>query len=85
MTAKARYDKLQGDRSAFLHKARQCADLTLPYLIRDDQEYTKSMEVLVTPWQSVGAKGVVTLASKLMLALLPHRQASLSYRWMRQR
>ena len=24
-----------------------------------------------TPWQSVGAKGVVTLASKLMLALLP--------------
>ena len=29
------------------------------------------MEVLVTPWQSVGAKGVVTLASKLMLALLP--------------
>ena len=29
------------------------------------------MEVLITPWQSVGAKGVVTLASKLMLALLP--------------
>jgi len=26
---------------------------------------------LITPWQSVGAKGVVTLASKLMLALLP--------------
>ena len=24
-----------------------------------------------TPWQSVGAKGVTTLASKLMLALLP--------------
>lgn len=71
MTAKSRYDKLYGDRSAFLHKARQCADLTLPYLIRDDEEYTKAKEVLVTPWQSVGAKGVVTLASKLMLALLP--------------
>ena len=27
--------------------------------------------MLKTPWQSVGAKGVVTLASKLMLALLP--------------
>ena len=26
---------------------------------------------LKTPWQSVGAKAVVTLASKLMLALLP--------------
>ena len=42
-----------------------------PYLIRDDNEYTKNMELLITPWQSVGAKGVVTLASKLMLALLP--------------
>jgi hypothetical protein len=30
-------------------------------------EYTK----FKTPWQSVGAKGVVTLASKLMLGLLP--------------
>ena len=27
--------------------------------------------LLKTPWQSVGAKAVVTLASKLMLALLP--------------
>ena len=71
MTAIARYNKLQGDRSAFLHKARQCSDLTLPYLIKDDNQSNKNMEVLVTPWQSVGAKGVVTLASKLMLALLP--------------
>ena len=70
-TAKQRYDKLQGDRSAFLTVARQCSDLTLPYLIRDDLEYTKSMETLITPWQSVGAKGVVTLAAKLMLALVP--------------
>ena len=71
MKAKERYDKLQGDRTAFLNVARRCADLTLPYLVRDDMEYTKSMETLVTPWQSVGAKGVVTLASKLMLALIP--------------
>ena len=71
MKAKERYDKLQGDRTAFLTVARRCADLTLPYLVRDDQEYTKSMETLITPWQSVGAKGVVTLASKLMLALIP--------------
>mgnify|MGYP000261559712 FL=1 len=71
MKAKERYDKLQGDRSSFLSAARRAADLTVPYLIRDDNEYTKNMEILVTPWQSVGAKGVVTLASKLMLALLP--------------
>ena len=71
MKARGRYNKLQGDRAAFLDTARRCADLTIPYLIRQDQELTKYKEPLITPWQSVGAKGVVTLASKLMLALLP--------------
>ncbi len=36
MKAKERYDKLQGDRTAFLNIARQCSDLTLPYLVRDE-------------------------------------------------
>jgi len=71
MTAKTRYDRLTSDRSHFLNTARQAADLTLPYLIRDDEVYTKGSVKLTTPWQSQGAKGVVTLASKLMLALLP--------------
>ncbi len=71
MTAKTRYDRLSSDRSQFLNTARQAADLTLPYLIREDQTYSKGSVNLKTPWQSQGAKGVVTLASKLMLALLP--------------
>ena len=71
MTAKSRYDRLSSDRSQFLNTARQAADLTLPYLIREDETYTKGSLKLTTPWQSTGAKGVVTLASKLMLALLP--------------
>ena len=71
MTAKQRYDVLQGDRSQFLDKAWEASMLTLPYLIRRDDDPTKGTRVLPTPWQSVGAKGVVTLASKLMLALLP--------------
>jgi len=71
MTAKSRYDRLSSDRSQFLNTARQAADLTLPYLIREDETYSKGSLKLTTPWQSVGAKGVVTLASKLMLALLP--------------
>jgi hypothetical protein len=71
MKAKTRYDRLSSDRSQFLNTARQAADLTLPYLIRDDEVYTKGSVKLTTPWQSQGAKGVVTLASKLMLALLP--------------
>ena len=71
MTAKQRYDYLASDRSQFLDVARQAADLTLPYLIRGEEDYQKGARYLPTPWQSVGAKGVVTLASKLMLALVP--------------
>ena len=71
MTAKQRYDYLASDRSQFLDVARQAADLTLPYLIRGEEDYQKGARHLPTPWQSVGAKGVVTLASKLMLALVP--------------
>ena len=71
MTAKQRYDRLSSRRSQFLNSARQASDLTLPYLIRDDELTSKSSLRLPQPWQSTGAKGVVTLASKLMLALLP--------------
>src|SRR6056300_1938860 len=71
MSAKTRYDVLSSDRSQFLNEAEQASKLTLPYLIRGHEEHTYGMKNLLTPWQSVGAKGVVTLASKLMLALLP--------------
>jgi hypothetical protein len=71
MTAVSRYNQLASYRSNFLTMARRASDLTLPYLIRGENDYTKTAKHLVTPWQSVGAKGVVTLASKLMLALLP--------------
>lgn len=71
MNAKKRYDELSSDRTQFLDEARQASELTLPYLIRGHEEYHSGMKQLKTPWQSVGAKGVVTLASKLMLALLP--------------
>ena len=71
MSARTRYDYLASDRSQFLEEARQASELTLPYLIRGHEEYTMGMKQLKTPYQSVGAKGCVTLASKLMLALLP--------------
>ena len=70
MKARKRYDELHGERSQFLDVAVECSQLTLPYLIRrDDGQVTH--RPLKTPWQSIGAKSVVTLASKLMLALLP--------------
>jgi len=70
MTAKKRYDALSSDRSPFLNTADEATKLTLPYLITRD-ENKSSARNLKTPWQSVGAKGVVALASKLMLATLP--------------
>ena len=72
MTAKQRYDVLSSDRTQFLRIAEEATKLTLPYLVRGEEEFTKgTARNLSTPWQSVGAKGVVTLSAKLMLALLP--------------
>ena len=70
MTAKQRYDVLSSNRSQYLNIAEQASKLTIPYLVSLDDN-SKGARNLTTPWQSVGAKGVVTLAAKLMLSLLP--------------
>ena len=70
MKAKQRYDALRSTRDDFLDQGVAASRLTLPYLVKQDDDYSTHKN-LTTPWQSVGAKGVVTLASKLMLALLP--------------
>jgi hypothetical protein len=69
--AKVRYNQLSSDRHQFLDTAVECSELTLPHLIVDDLQTRQNHKRLKTPWQSVGAKSVVTLAAKLMLALLP--------------
>ena len=71
MTARERYNQLSTGRSQFLDTAVECSRLTLPYLITDDNSTKINRRSFQTPWQSVGAKAVVTLAAKLMLALLP--------------
>ena len=71
MTARERYNKLSTSRQQFLDKAVDCSKLTLPYLIDDDTSTKQHHKSLSVPWQSVGAKCVVTLAAKLMLAILP--------------
>ena len=71
MSAKERYDYLSSDRSQFLNEAEDASKLTLPYLIRGHEDTRGGMKQLPTPWQSVGAKGVVALASKLSLSLVP--------------
>ena len=71
MSARERYNQLSTGRTQFLNKAVECSELTLPYLIQDDNATRINHRSFQTPWQSVGAKAVVTLAAKLMLALLP--------------
>ena len=71
MKARERYNQLSTARHQFLDTAVECSELTLPYLITDDTTTKQNFKRLPSPWQSVGAKAVVTLAAKLMLALLP--------------
>tara|TARA_R100001594_G_scaffold1102_1_gene4639 strand:+ start:620 stop:2218 length:1599 start_codon:yes stop_codon:yes gene_type:complete len=69
--ARERYSQLTTNRSQFLDTAVECSELTLPYLIQEDVSPRGGKIKLQQPWQSVGAKAVVTLAAKLMLAMLP--------------
>ena len=69
--ASQRYSQLSSGRSQFLDMAVECSELTLPYLVQHDNATKQGKKHLTQPWQSVGAKSVVTLAAKLMLALLP--------------
>mgnify|MGYP001290853023 FL=1 len=72
--ARELYSKLSSDRSPFLDVAVEASELTLPYLVTRDASY-KGSKTLLQPYQSVGAKAVVTLAAKLMLALVPPQTA----------
>ena len=74
--AASRYSALSSSRAVYLDKAWVCSQLTLPYLIRKgDYDNSTNAKIDKTPWQSVGAKGVSVLSSKLMLALLPPQQS----------
>jgi len=69
--ASERYSHLSAERAQFLDMAVECSELTLPYLVQHDTSQKQGKKALSQPWQSVGAKAVVTLAAKLMLAMLP--------------
>lgn len=67
--AKAVYDRLKNDRQPYETRAENCAKYTIPSLFPKDSD-NESTDY-TTPWQSVGARGLNNLASKLMLALFP--------------
>lgn len=69
ISAKQRYASLESDRQPFLDRARQCAALTIP-AVMPPAGFGPSSQ-LPTPYQSLGARGARTLASKLLLSLFP--------------
>ena len=68
-TAKSRYAKLDGDRRPYTDRAEKCAKYTIPMAFPKSTD--SSSTNYETPYQSIGARGVNNLTSKLMLALFP--------------
>ena len=64
-SVQAQYNKLELTRETYLARARDCAKLTIPTLF-PDQSVNEATEYKC-PYQSVGARGVMNLASKLPL------------------
>ena len=70
--AKVTYDKLKTDRDPYTQRAEKCAKYTIPMLFpKESDDGGTNYE---TPYNSVGARGLNNLASKLLLALLPPNQ-----------
>ena len=67
------YEHLAESRNSFLARARSCAELTIPTLM-PPEGHTGTTQ-FTTPFQSVGARGVNNLASKLLMTLLPPNQS----------
>lgn len=66
-TLQQRYEQLAQHRTSYLNRARSCAALTIPAMLPPDGHSPTAP--LPTPWQSLGARGVNHLSSKLLLAL----------------
>lgn len=69
MTAKARWEKLNTARDGVMRRAREAAELTIPALMPPEGHNEGSD--LEYPAQSLGARCVNNLSSKLTMALLP--------------
>lgn len=56
-------------REPYLRRAREVSELTLPYLY--PRQGTNETTDLPTPFQGVGGRGMVNLASRILLSLFP--------------
>ncbi|MCA0324038.1 MAG: head-tail connector protein [Proteobacteria bacterium] len=67
-TAGSLYSHLQAKRSSYISDAARCAGVTIPSLF---PQHPTKVDDFVTPYQSVGSRGVNNIAAKMMLALFP--------------
>lgn len=69
-TAAARYTLLATDRQHFIDRAHECASYTLPMLFQKDVTSAINMTIK-DPAQSIGTRGVNSMAAKMVVSLLP--------------
>src|SRR5262245_44899112 len=67
--ASSRYAQMENDRRPFLERGRECSALTIPAVL-SPSGFGKTSS-LPTPYQSLGARGARTMASKFALSLFP--------------
>lgn len=75
-TVKGTYLAMEADREPYLNRAKQVSELTLPHLMPPDG-YEGGH--LPTPYQSMGARGIASLASKQLMSLFPPGHSMMRY------
>lgn len=77
MSGAGKYEGLKSKRESYLTRAREASALTIPYIMprEGDSGHTR----YDTPYQSIGARGVNNLSSKIVLSLLPPGQPFFKY------
>lgn len=82
-SAASKYKAWQSERSPYLEEAWRSASLTIPSLVPNTQDVLQrsatTKVVLAKPFQSLGARGVNNLSSKLLLTLFPPTSPFLKY------
>ena len=74
-TAEQRYRAGESDRNYHLERARTSARLTIPYIVpASNDPGANNKDTYPVPWNGIGARGCLNLASRMLLALLPPTQ-----------
>ena len=68
--AKSRWDALTTKMGDLLEGCREFADLTIPHVLPPD-DVTGAHQLVKAPLNSITARGISSLANKLLLILLP--------------